>query len=46
MDEIYKELINNKNPLKKWYYGHYHNSNKENIHGVDFILLDIMEFSY
>lgn len=45
VDSIYEELASNDNPIRKWYYGHYHNSNKERVFGIDFILLDIMEFS-
>lgn len=44
LDDIF-HLLKQNNPLKKWYYGHYHMSNKQNEFGVDFKLLNILEIS-
>ena len=43
-DDIFNILKQN-NPLKKWYYGHFHMSHKETVNGVDFKLLNILEIS-
>jgi predicted phosphodiesterase len=35
------DLISYKNPVKAWYYGHYHSHNVEDIDGVRYTLLDM-----
>ena len=41
---IWQYLTNNEHPIKKWYAGHYHESHKENILGIEFNILDVNEF--
>lgn len=42
MDKIFKYLkIHQKDSLKKWYYGHFHENHRKIIEGVEFNLLDI-----
>ncbi len=42
--KLFDILEKNKCPLKKWYYGHFHDSYRTEFNGVDFIGLDIDEF--
>jgi DNA repair exonuclease SbcCD nuclease subunit len=42
IESIYNMLSKN-NKIKKWFYGHFHNSRREEINGTEFILLDINE---
>lgn len=44
MNRIYHKLIEDGHPLKKWYYGHFHQSHKEKIFNTTFKMLNIMEF--
>lgn len=41
IDKIYKKLITDGHPLKKWFYGHYHFYNRETINSVEFTLIDM-----
>ena len=43
MDDIIVHLTQDKHPLERWYYGHFHNSWHSEIDGVWFKMLDIME---
>ena len=43
MDDIIVHLKQDKHPLERWYYGHFHNSWHSEIDGVWFKMLDIME---
>ena len=43
MDQLHSYLKAKKHPLRYWYYGHFHQSWHEEIDGVRFHLLDIME---
>jgi DNA repair exonuclease SbcCD nuclease subunit len=43
MDDIIEHLKQDKHPLERWYYGHFHNSWHSEIDGVWFKMLDIME---
>lgn len=43
MDRIYHKLIKDGHPLKRWYYGHFHQSHKEKIFKTTFKMLDVME---
>jgi DNA repair exonuclease SbcCD nuclease subunit len=36
------DRISKKQPLKYWFYGHFHTSNQMNVNGVEFVLLNIM----
>jgi predicted phosphodiesterase len=38
------EILQDKNHIDKWFYGHFHTSKREVISGTEFILLDINEF--
>lgn len=42
VDDVYNEIMKN-NKVEKWFYGHFHTSNKERRDDVDFILLGINE---
>lgn len=37
-------ILNNNNNIKKYFYGHFHESNRKNVFDTEFILLDIDEF--
>jgi len=41
---MFEILKNNGNKLSHWYYGHFHNSHKQEHEGTEFVLLDIDEF--
>ena len=41
MTFIYNDLMENKHPIKKWCYGHFHYHNFEEINGIDFHLIDM-----
>lgn len=41
MDLIYNKIVEDKHPLSKWFYGHYHYYNTEEINGVIFKMLDM-----
>lgn len=43
VSSMYEILLEN-NYITHWFYGHYHRHFEENIHGTNFILLDINEF--
>lgn len=43
LDNIYYDLMDNKNPITKWYYGHYHYSSKQQVFDIRFKMLDILE---
>ena len=45
MDTIFRKLISDDHPLIRWYYGHFHQSWNAEISGVQFKMLDIMEFA-
>lgn len=36
-------ILKEKNNIKSWYYGHFHSSKKENIDGIEFVLVDCNE---
>lgn len=38
------DILKENNNIKKWFYGHFHSSNKETINNTEFITLDIDEF--
>lgn len=38
------EILNKKNYIKKWFYGHFHTSKEELVEATDFILLNCDEF--
>lgn len=38
------EILKKKNQIKKWYYGHFHDSGLTEMDGTDFVLLNINEF--
>lgn len=44
MDALYDRLRQDAHPLASWYYGHFHQSWHSTIDGVQFSMLDIMEF--
>ena len=39
MSNIYDNLVENKHPIKKWIYGHFHKHHEENINSIHFITL-------
>ena len=41
MDKISYKLKQDKHPVKKWFYGHFHYHNQEYIDDVMFIMLDM-----
>lgn len=43
MDELYNKLVQQNHPLTHWCYGHFHQSWHNDINGVLFKMLDIME---
>ncbi len=43
VDDLFYGLHKQNNKIKKWYYGHFHNSKRRNHHGTEFILLGINE---
>ncbi len=43
MDKIYKYLKTNNHPIKRWFYGHFHQSWHSDIDGIMFTMLDITE---
>lgn len=43
---IYDFLIKNNNVIKKWVYGHFHDSNNEKINGTEFIALINADYSF
>jgi predicted phosphodiesterase len=43
MTDIFNILKKNNN-IKKWFYGHYHDTYKEIVYGTEFVLLNIDEF--
>ena len=45
MDLIYNSLKENRHPVNKWYYGHFHQTWFWKYENVDFRMLDIMEFA-
>ena len=45
MCSIYQKLIKDGHPLLSWYYGHFHQSYNKIYNGVNFTMLDIMEFT-
>lgn len=42
-DDVLHFLLEHGHPIDSWYYGHFHDSWSENINGVDYHLLNIME---
>jgi predicted phosphodiesterase len=36
-------ILKEKNTIKKWYYGHFHSTNKEIIDGTEFIMVDVSD---
>lgn len=42
MDRIYNRLKEDGHPIRKWMYGHYHNSHNEEIDGTVFTLVDMV----
>ena len=44
LDRIFDSLLEAGQPLKNWFYGHFHQSWSASIYGVLFSMLDIMEF--
>lgn len=44
MDHIFEYLKANNHPLEHWFYGHFHQNWSSSIDGVQFSMLDIMEF--
>ncbi len=45
MDRIFEALQQKQKNLKRWYYGHYHEPNVEQHHGMDFILCNCGELN-
>lgn len=45
MDEILSCLQLNHHAVERWYYGHFHSSRSEMIEGVQYTMLDILEFN-
>lgn len=45
MTKLYNRLVNDSHPLKRWYYGHFHQTWSSSINGVLFKMLDIIEFA-
>lgn len=45
MCSVYQKLIKDGHPLLNWYYGHFHQSYNKMYNGVNFTMLDIMEFT-
>lgn len=45
MDIIYQTLKENRHPVNKWYYGHFHQKWNWKFEDTDFKMLDIMEFA-
>ena len=45
MDQIYCDLLEYLHPLKRWYYGHFHESATTHVDNVVFKMLDINEMS-
>ena len=45
MDQIYCDLLKYHHPLKRWYYGHFHESATTHVDNVVFKMLDINEMS-
>ena len=43
MDKILDYLKSNRHPLRHWYYGHFHQSWHQEIDGIQYNMLDIME---
>ena len=44
MDTIFNRLRDHEHPIKRWYYGHFHQSWSGRREGVSFSMLDIAEF--
>ena len=44
LDQIFESLLEAGQPIKHWYYGHFHQSWNSTINGVLFSMLGIMEF--
>jgi hypothetical protein len=42
LSKMYK-ILKEKNTIKKWYYGHFHSSNREIIDGTEFVMVNISE---
>lgn len=43
IDKIYEHLLDDKHPLRQWFYGHFHFHAEVTIDNVDFTALDIMQ---
>lgn len=46
MDNIYYHLIGDKQPIKQWYYGHYHSTNIQTYDGVKFQLMNCIDYNF
>lgn len=46
IDSIYYKLIEDGHNIKKWYYAHYHTSNKEIVNNISFTLLNCIEYKF
>lgn len=46
MDDIYNKLFSDGHNIKKWYYGHYHTSNEEEIYGILFRVINCINFKF
>lgn len=44
MDQVFQCIRNGGHPLRRWYYGHFHQSWNGLIEGTQFSMLDMMEF--
>ena len=44
MDNIHERIRQSGLPVRSWFYGHFHESRTEFIEGIEFRMLDIMEF--
>ena len=44
LDQVHKHLLNNDHPVTRWFYGHFHQSWYGMLDGIQYSMLDIMEF--
>lgn len=44
MDQIHKCLAGNGHPVERWIYGHFHQSWSSCIHGIEYSMLNVLEF--
>lgn len=46
MDNIYFHLIDDKQPIKQWYYGHYHSTNVQMYDNIKFKLMNCIDYNF